>query len=215
MSCPLLYSLVNFSSIHEQLGIAAETATILDQMRFVTMSAIALIDSAQSPEELDKLSTAARSIQAKISSLPDGTDPSSPFFKDFVYRSCQMAALIYCRAVIERVPISKACTVQNLNQLWSCMWRVTLTEWKTIPGIFVWVILAGNPAAQATPHGRFLKSMLKAATSYMALDFFDVVDCSLMNYAKLQRWLRTERNDVLVLTNRGKTRDLAYLQHYK
>jgi hypothetical protein len=106
--------------------------------------------------------------------------------------------------------------MQDLNQLWSSMWRVTLTQWKQIPGIFVWIILSGLQAAQGTPHGRFLKSMFKAAAAYMSLDYFDVVDASLMNFIKMQTWLRSaeedrETNGAMPLA----VNSLAYMHNYK
>ena len=94
------------------------------------------------------------------------------------------------------------------------MWRVTLTRWKQIPGIFVWVILAGNQAAQETPHGRFLKSMFKASTSYIALDYFEVVDAALMTYVRLQRWLRQEK-EVEVVPPEVVPRPMEFLHNYK
>lgn len=62
-----------------------------------------------------------------------------------------------------------------------------------MPGIFLFIILSANQAGQTTPHGRLLKSMFKASSSYMALDHWDVVDGALMSYLKLQRWLGDAR----------------------
>lgn len=199
MSTPLIYSLVTFSSIKQDLDIAVETALILDDIRFMLMAVLRLLETPQTEEELRKLNTTCEWIQNRILSLPDGLDLESPLSNDNIHKSVRSAALIYSRSIIQRTPLSKACTLIDLNHLWASMWRVTLTRWKQIPGIFVWVILAGNQAAQETAHGRFLKSMFKAATSYMALDHFEVVDAALMNYARLQRWLRQGREVVVSL----------------
>ncbi len=69
------------------------------------------------------------------------------------------------------------------------MWKVQLSRWKQIPGIFLFILLSVIPAAQDTVYGRFLKSMLKAATSYISLEYWDVVDGSLMAFVRLQKWL--------------------------
>ena len=51
-------------------------------------------------------------------------------------------------------------------------------------------MLATAPAAQHTPHGRFLKIMMKAIALSMTLDCWEVVDKSMYTYVNLQRWLR-------------------------
>lgn len=58
----------------------------------------------------------------------------------------------------------------------------------------------------------------------MGMEYFDVIDAALMNYARLQRWLRgVEGNAVLVQQPRrvrtggsgGGGRNLPYLHNYK
>jgi hypothetical protein len=73
------------------------------------------------------------------------------------------------------------------------MWRVTLTCWTQIPGIFVWIILSGIQAAPDSRHGRFLKSVFKVSCSQIAQYYWDFVDTVLMGYVRLQRWLRGRR----------------------
>jgi hypothetical protein len=75
------------------------------------------------------------------------------------------------------------------------MWRVKLSWWKQIPGIFLFIIASALSATELTPHGRFTKAMFKTATSFIGLDYFDFVDAALMGFVKLQ-WLRTEGSEV-------------------
>lgn len=80
----------------------------------------------------------------------------------------------------------------------------------------MWIILSGLQAAQGTPHGRFLKSMFKAAASYMSLEHFDVVDASLMNFVKMQTWLRSARRDYVTVEPKPlAVKNLAYIHNYK
>jgi hypothetical protein len=219
MSTPLLYSQIYFVSIAEELQISKEVAIILDDMRFLTTSVVRQVDRTLSDEEISKLWTTSMWIQDRISAMPDGNDPASHLTTDYIYKACRIAALLYCKAIVQRTPLSRVCTMQDLNQLWANMWRVTLTRWKQTPGVFLWILFSANPAAQETPHGRFLKSMLKATSSYLALDYWDIVDGASMAYVKLQRWLRREAAGMgAVGVGMGVAkpeRDMSFLHNYK
>ncbi|PMD57233.1 uncharacterized protein K444DRAFT_535084, partial [Hyaloscypha bicolor E] len=196
MSIPFVAAEQDFCSITEELQIGKETATILDDMRFVILALIkhAEQDSAE-PEQM-KLTATATWIRDRIASLPDGSSLASPLASDFIYKSCRIAALIYCKAIVERSSLTKVCTLKELTHLWATMWRVKLSRWKQIPGIFLFVIASALSAAELTPHGRFTKAMFKTATSFIGLDYFDFVDAALMAFVKLQRWLRTGGEEV-------------------
>jgi hypothetical protein len=188
LNTPLLYSQVQFSSITTRLGIAKETATILDDMRFLIQAVIKQVNREPTDVEKLKLIKTSSWIRDRILQLPEGIN-DHPLANDFLYKSCRIAALIYCKSIIERIPLYKACLLHDLHHLWGNMWRITLTRWKGIPGIFLFIILSANQAAQNTPYGRFLKNMLKASSSYIALDNWEVVDGSLISFLKLQKWL--------------------------
>lgn len=190
MSTPLLASETRFSAQLDELHISKETAMILDDMRFLTTSIIKLGDLDPLEQDLTKLLATSTWIRDRICTLPDGDDVSLSTPENFIYRSCRTAALIYCRAIVERIPLSQACTSEDLSSLWGTLWRVTLTRWKSIPGIFIWIILSAHQAAQDTAYGRFLKGMLETTSFYIALEDWNVVDGALTTFVGLQRWLR-------------------------
>lgn len=190
MSTPLLASETRFSTQLDGLHISRETAMILDDMRFLTISIIKLGNLDPLEQDLTKLLATSTWIRDRICTLPDSPTLSLSTPEDFIYRSCRISALIYCKAIVERVPLSQACTPEDLSSLWGTMWQVTLTRWKSIPGIFIWIILSAHQAAQDTAYGRFLKSMLKTTSFYIALEDWNVVDGALMTFIGLQRWLR-------------------------
>lgn len=203
MKTPLLYSQVTFSNVSTELKLTVETACLLDEMGFLIQTVIRQLHRVPNQLESMKLEKTALWVRNRISILPEGND-SHLLSKDFLYKSCRIASLIYCKAITERIPLSRACTIQDLNALWINMWQITLTRWKQIPGIFLFVILSANQAAQTTPHGRLLKSMFKASSSYIALDYWDVADGALMSYLKLQTWLgNTEVDEEQRLTPRN------------
>lgn len=188
MSTPFLSSKERFSNNIKELNINKETAIILDDMRFLTLSVLRLEDSKPPQQDLTKFIATSTWIRDRIVTLPTiSTPPNSP--SEFIYASTRLAAIIYCNAIASRTSLSQTCTMEDLNALWSTMWRVTLTQWKQIPGIFLWILLSANQAAQNTPHGRFLKSMIKTSSFYIALAEWPVVDGTFRAFSRLQRWL--------------------------
>jgi hypothetical protein len=158
-------------------------------MRFLLQAVIYHTNADHEALDVDdgvKLATTSNWVRDRITS--PSVDQS--LNTDFVYLSCRKAALIYCKSISERTPLSYTCTLQDLNQLWASMWRITLSQWKKIPGIFIWILLSINQAAQDTPHGRLVKSLLKSASFYVALENWEAIDGSLGSFVRLQRWLR-------------------------
>lgn len=189
ISIPFIAATSSFVKITSQLEIGKETAIILDDMRFLFNATMNRLDGDVSELEKSKIASTSTWIQQRISDMPDGSqDPLLD--QDFIYKSCRIAALVYCNAIVSRIPLSKACSLTDLSQLWAIMWQVKLSRWKEIPGIFLFIMLATAPAAQHMPHGRFLKIMMKATALSMTLDSWEVVDKSMYTYVNLQRWLR-------------------------
>jgi len=189
MSTPFVPSSTEIISVAEELQISQNTAIMLDDMRFLITAVMNQIDTEPSEQEKAKLKATSTWIQNRISALPDESEFDEPSAIDFVYKSCRISALVYCKAITDRISLAQACTLVDLNNLWASMWHVKLSRWKQIPGIFLFVILSAIPACQDTPHGRFLKSMFKATSSYISLEYWDVVDGSLMSFVNLQSWL--------------------------
>ncbi|KAE9378250.1 hypothetical protein N431DRAFT_366674 [Stipitochalara longipes BDJ] len=191
MSIPFVVSEREFGSCAEHLQIGKETAAILDDMRFLFLALIKHVEDDTREEEQRRLITTAKWVRDRIMSLPEGSEVDSPLASDHIYRSCRIAALIYSKAIVERTPLSRVCTPQYLNLLWGSMWQVKLSRWKQTPGIFFFVLASVLSAAEDAPHGRFTKAMFRTTTSFIGLDYFELIDAALMALVKLQRWLRT------------------------
>jgi hypothetical protein len=191
VSIPFVTAQQSFSDSTEELQISKETAVILDDMRFLILTLVKQVDRELSEQDKVKLSTTSMWIRDRTASLPDGSAATTPLATDYIYKSCRIAALIYCKAIVERTSLSRVCTLQDLNHLWANMWQIKLSRWKQIPGIFLFIILSALSTAEHTPHGSFLKSMFKTTSAYIGMDNFELVDAALMAFVKLQRWLRT------------------------
>lgn len=185
LDSPLLQSRLRFVDSTSDLQISPETASILDDMRFLTTSVISMTkDELSSPQEKAKFVATATWIHKRLSSP---VDPA--LAGDFIYQSVRAVATAYSAAILSRTPLSQACNAQNLRQLWMNMWRIPLSRWKQTPGIFIWVVLTVTPFARDKQEGRFLKGMLAASTIAIGLVDWDVVMGMLRGFLAVQRWL--------------------------
>jgi hypothetical protein len=191
MDTPLQDSKMSFAKNPDKLPTSRETGIILDDMRFLTATVVQQNNAEDTEKRQDKMKFLAIWVRDRILAFPSGNNAELPLSNDHIYKCCRKVALIYCQAIINRCSLAQACTMQDLSELWASMWRITLSQWKKIPGIFMRILLAANPAAQDTPYGRVVKSLLKSASFYIALEHWEVIDGALMSFVKLQRWLRS------------------------
>ena len=187
LDSPLIQSRLRFIDSASDHQINPETATILDDMRFLTTSVISMArDGLPSAKEKAKFLATAAWIHKR---LVAPVDPE--LATNFIYQSVRAAATAYSTSILSRTPLSQACTAHNLRQLWTNIWRVPLSRWKETPGIFLWIVLCVTPFARDKQEGRFLKGMMAAATIAIGLVDWDVVMGMLRGFLAVQRWLRT------------------------
>jgi len=128
MSIPVVAVKQDFCSITEEPSNRQGDSDNLDDMRFLFL---ALIKHAE---------TRLFGVRADESNYyyDHGSESGSPHCQtahhllhlpltsDFIYKSCRIAALIYCQTTVERVLPTKVFTLKELNHLWANMWRVKL-----------------------------------------------------------------------------------------
>ena len=184
MDSPLIKSNIRFVDSAEALKISTDAARVLDDMRFLTTSVLHLNENGDPKVENAKLMTTVHWIHEQLvsSQEPDLAD-------DFMYQTCRTAGIIYSTAILTRTPLSRACTAQLLHQLWMTMWRVPLSRWKKVPGIFLWVILVVNSYARDKPEARFLKGLMPSAVVTLGLLNWDATMATLDGFLSVQKWL--------------------------
>ena len=263
---PLVSPLVPFAQCADALGLHPATASILDDMRFMIQTVLALPEE-PTPNQLQKVATTSAWIYQRILKLPalspderppsqeppegsplkaeatgspggaalhpssaaspagarsrrssthslrtDGsgssragssssatrgrstTPPSAAAAgeaapSDALYQAVRATALIYSRAISQRRPFSAAVEQAEFIRLWTGAWRVSLTEWKGLVGIFTWITLAIVASARGTPHDRFVKSMLSICTVQTSLENWDIASAALRASLRLNAWL--------------------------
>lgn len=109
---------------------------------------------------------------------------------DLIYRVIRNVALIYCRAILARVPTSQVCDTNEFLQIWVNIWEVPLAQWKTILGVYQWITIGLIPSGHDSPPARFSKMLMVVALLSMGLDNWHI--CMEVSRAglKLQKWLR-------------------------
>jgi hypothetical protein len=192
MESPLLQSNIRFGDICETLGISKAAADILDDMRFLTNSIIALFANKTNAQETIKCLTTARWIHDRVSALPSITHEDSLLAGDFIYECCRTAAVVYSSSILNRIPLSKACSMLDQHSFWANMPRITLSKWKSVSGIYLWLCLVFCPGAEFTVYGRFLKSMASTTITYIGLTDWEVMMRCLEGFLRVQRWLTRE-----------------------
>jgi hypothetical protein len=118
---------------------------------------------------------------------------SSPDPPDYLYQSVRLAAILYSRAIMQRQPFSSALEPSDFLLLWSTMWRVPLTTWKGVLGVFNWIIVGIAPVARESQrHSRFVKSMLANSLLQIGADNWELARGVMEASGRLQGWLGEE-----------------------
>lgn len=129
------------------------------------------------------------SSPSKTETIDRGTPPSDA--PDPVYRMVRMTAIIYCRAILNRVPLGMMCSDNEFLQLWILLWRVPMASRRSLVGVFAWVLLAIAPSCHNKAQGRFVKTLLVNSFMTIAVENWhfalEFADGSL----KLKEWLKT------------------------
>jgi hypothetical protein len=184
------------------LGISLPTAQILDDVRFLTTSVVNLKSSPSSEESKVKFLATVHWIHTRLTSpssyleIDPSLDETHPD-PDPIYQTVHVTALIYTTAILTRTPLSLAWTPAHLATLWSQMWRVPLSRWKKIPGIFFFVLLVASPFTRDKPEGRFFKGLMPASAMTIGLTQWDVLVVILRAFFGVQRWLAGELKNVM------------------
>jgi hypothetical protein len=104
-----------------------------------------------------------QNIYSDLLLLPSAEDNNSP---DWVYESCRIAALIYCRSIVHGATLADSANIMHarisgsssesgtlLSALHSALGRTNVqTCWGfELSGVFLWVALVGAAASRSTP----------------------------------------------------------------
>lgn len=108
---------------------------------------------------------------------------------DFIYRVIRVAALITVRAIRDRRPLSAVCTREEFLQVWTTSWRVPLTTWRGMIGVFNWAMVAIVPLSHGGAHERFARTMFMISMVSRAVEDWGIFIGASTASMRLQAWL--------------------------
>jgi hypothetical protein len=184
---PFLLSKITFQESAEFNGIGSAAATVLDDTRFITASMLSIVGAQNPGQARTKFLTTVQWIHNRLTA-----DVETPLSNDMIYQTCRAAAIIYTTAILSRKPLSVACTGSLLADVWKTMWRVPLSRWKQIPGVFLFILLVVNPFTRSRPEGRFIKGMFAPSIIAIGIVDWEVVVAILKAFLGVQKWLGGE-----------------------
>ncbi|KAF4450614.1 hypothetical protein F53441_6275 [Fusarium austroafricanum] len=216
---PFICKWQSFRECSNSLQLHPSTAQILDDMRILFSAVLALPRNATPervrevtskaywlrekvldlPEDTPSLRSPRPSHSSRSSSVesPDKsprsikTDKSSPpvDLPDIMYRVIRKVALIYCTAILSRSPVSSACSEEDVMKIWGSIWQSGLTTWKSVLGIFAWVMVALATNCHKIGPGRLIKTLTISTMMSIGMENWDVFIHIGKTAFRLQRWL--------------------------
>jgi hypothetical protein len=192
---PLYESGASFSTVLENFYLPFALTTILDDLRHLVSSIANFVTIKGDPDPLiQQQESAAISVRAlhlhdTIISLPSiPISPSSPP-ADLIHEILRTTTIIYATALSSHIPISSIYTPDLRQQIYSEIFKVSLSDWKRIPGLFLWILLVASPGSGKDALGRLLRTNETLAAMYIGLkDFGFAIEC-LKAFWVVQKWI--------------------------
>lgn len=186
---PLITSPTSFQTCGIDLGLCESSAKILDDVRFLMTS---ITDTPSQRNTTTKITSTATWLLKKLESVPrissGNTDRTE---KELILDAIRLAALVHCRSVADLTLISQLpepCATQ-LEDLYTAMRKVSLTKWKKIAGIFLWIMLVLCPSTVSDRKGRYIRRKMAVAGLSIGFEDFPLGISYLRAFWLVQRWV--------------------------
>ncbi|KAH8594201.1 hypothetical protein B0O99DRAFT_687841 [Bisporella sp. PMI_857] len=193
---PLLDFSTPFVDIRQRWGLDSAAAEILDAVRDLTVTILSssLTDSEISTQDI---LTKAHSIHARLlTSYQSPNSSSSTTETSLITTTVHFAALTYVTSISTLTPLSSleppaylsSPTIQQMFHTTIC--AVSLSRWKQLPGIFLWILLVISPSCRNTRLEWFAKSKMTVTALLMSLEDFDIARSCLDSFWRVGAWVR-------------------------
>lgn len=198
LESPLLPSGIRFLDIFGTFSLSVSIAEILDDMKSLT-SSIRTFQTSRNPptaEDLAKFKSSTLWTHNRILSLPSQL-PSSDPTSDLIYESVRLTSLIYSFSILSVTPLSKSHTPGQIVDLHDRVWKVSLSRWKQMPGVILWIVLVVAAAGGETEkrEKKFAERMIHTVAMFIGLQSQEVAVSQMRAFLGVQRWVggRDER----------------------
>lgn len=109
---------------------------------------------------------------------------------DYVYQAIRISAILYTRAIMTRRPFSEVVSMEDFLELWTTAWRVPLATWRSLLGVFNWMLLPLISSVKNTGHDLWVKSMMNTTLLQMGMGHWEIARRTMDAAMRLQRWLK-------------------------
>jgi hypothetical protein len=186
----------SFHEIRCSLELSPATASILDDVRYLSTSILSLSSSPSlSKDQYVKLSNTIKShasrIHDKITKMPILIPlPTSPV-EDLVFETIRLTSQAYISCLSSCTPFSQAFSPPQRKMLYDTLLRVSLSAWKKIPGIYLWVLLVVCPGSgQDEAFGRLLRRNISVTAIFVVFQDLGLAMGCLEGFWGVQRWIQ-------------------------
>ncbi|KAJ4247190.1 hypothetical protein NW762_013329 [Fusarium torreyae] len=221
LNSPLISGWQSFDGCSTSLQLHPSTAKILDDMRDL-FDVVVSLPLYPTRDDVQKVMEIAGWFYDRLSQLPEnapsqkspksntssrsgsvespesaGTSCSSQptDLPDVVYRVIRQVALIWCQAILHRAPISNFCSEQQVMRIWGSVWQSGLPTWKSILGVFAWVMVAIASNCHKTGPGRLVKTLMVSTMMSIAVENWHIAIRISETALKVQRYLTGGKNN--------------------
>ncbi|KAK4190699.1 hypothetical protein QBC35DRAFT_63754 [Podospora australis] len=117
--------------------------------------------------------------------------PSGGESPDYIYQAVRLAAILYSRAIKMRRPFREIVSDAEFMQLWTTAWRVPLATWRSLLGVFNWILLPLVASAGEAPssHARYIKGMMNISLLQVGMENWEIASGIMEGMVGLLRWL--------------------------
>jgi hypothetical protein len=166
------------------------TIKILDYMKFLTTSLLVTQSALATPQTIAKSEATALWIYDQVAALPSiaPTPLNSP--EDLLYETIRLTALLYCKTITSRTLLSRNSQPAICTSLWQTIWLISLSRWKQVPGVFLWVMLVACTSLKQHSQRIFLNMNIWMVALYIELSSHEVIVSSLDAFVRIQRWIK-------------------------
>ncbi|KAK3986177.1 hypothetical protein QBC44DRAFT_403005 [Cladorrhinum sp. PSN332] len=147
-------------------GLDPATSALLKDITFLIDTVLAL-PPAPSEWELQKVSSMSSWVYGRLTP----TTPTLSSAGSSLHQSIRLAALIYCRAIQARKPLSRVVTEKDVYEVTEAVWKVPLETWNEggLLGTLVWVLVGVLVVMKEMDGGYTSKTMLMAGAVQEAM----------------------------------------------
>ncbi|KAF8848998.1 hypothetical protein BDZ45DRAFT_248662 [Acephala macrosclerotiorum] len=188
---PLLAYHETFRHDRMLLGLSAEAAETLDDVRFLTLS----ITSASSASSTTKIQSTASWLHKQLSSSPPLDSATPPTTTTIITSAVRLIATLYILSISTLTPLSQLWTPSLLNEFYTYLFFISMSQWKQIPGIFLWIMLVastGGEKDEKEERKKWMWRKMAVAGMQIGMEDFGVSIGCLRSFWRVQRWAEEE-----------------------